>query len=328
MSPPDRVSHRPLPGRVLTWLGVTVLSVLIAATAVGFLGRTFWIFDLAAALRVHYALGFLVLLVLFASMRRRWLLTASALGLVTNLALIVPLYVSGSGPAAADAPVVRVMFLNTQIRGADVNELIEDLTRGESDLVFLSAATDAWADALGAADIPYSVAQSRPRGTSLELLLLARHGVNVETRLQNFGGGGRSMAIEARVTLGDASVQVLAMHPVSPATPERAAAHREQIEAIAGWARGQDDPVVVVGDLNATPWSSVFQMLLEDGDLVNSQEGFGIHASWPASLGPLGIPIDHVLHSQGLTTVERSLGPGYGSEHRSIHAAIAAIGSD
>lgn len=313
---------------MLIWLGAIVLSVLIAATAVGFLGRTYWLFDLAAALRVHYALGFLVLAVLFASMRRRWLLTASVLGLVANLALIVPLYVGGPRQAAAEAPVVRVMFLNTQIRGADVSELIEDLARSDPDLVFLSAATDEWADALGAADILYSVAQARPRGTSLELLLLARHGVNVETTIQDFGGGSRSMAIEAKVTLDGVPVRFLAMHPVSPATPERGVAHSEQMEAIADWARGQNDPVVVLGDLNATPWSSVFQKLLTEGGLVNSQKGFGIQASWPASLGPLGIPIDHVLHSPRLTTVERSLGPGYGSEHRSIHAAIALTETD
>jgi hypothetical protein len=81
--------------RILIWAGVLGLVVLVTATAVGFLGETFWIFDLAAALRVHYALGFLVLAVLFASTRHRWLLAVSVLGLVTNLALIVPLYVAG-----------------------------------------------------------------------------------------------------------------------------------------------------------------------------------------------------------------------------------------
>jgi endonuclease/exonuclease/phosphatase (EEP) superfamily protein YafD len=327
MSSPDPVSRRSLPVRVLIWVGAIVLTVLAVATAVGFLGETFWIFDLAAALRVHYALGFLMLAVLFASTRHRWLLAVSVLGLLTNLALIVPLYVGGPGQVAADAPVVRVMFLNTQIRGADVNEVIEDLTRGEPDLVFLSAATDRWADALEEAPIPYTVAQRRPRGVDLELVVLARMGLSVETSLQDFGEGGRDMAVQA-LSLGETPLQFLAMHPVSPATPERAAAHREQMEAIAEWVSRQDDPVVVLGDLNATPWSSAFQMLTAEGDLVNSQKGFGVQASWPAFLGPFGVPIDHVLHSQGLTTVERSLGPGYGSEHRSVHVAIALAEAD
>jgi endonuclease/exonuclease/phosphatase (EEP) superfamily protein YafD len=327
MSPPDPVSRRSLPMRILIWACVLGLVVLVTATAVGFLGRRFWIFDLAAALRVHYALGFLVLAVLFASTRHRWLLAVSVLGLVTNLALIIPLYVAGPGQVAGDAPVVRVMFLNTQIRGADVNELIEDLARGEPDLVFLSAATDAWADALEEAPIPYRVAQRRPRGVDLELVVLARVGLSVETSLQDFGEGGRDLAVQV-LSLGETPVQFLAMHPVSPATPERAAAHREQIEAIADWVRRQDDPVVVLGDLNTTPWSSAFHMLMAEGGLVNSQKGFGVQASWPAFLGPLGVPIDHVLHSQGLTTVDRSLGPGYGSEHRSVHVAIALAEAD
>jgi len=312
---------------MLVWVGVLVLAILVAATALGFLGRTFWLFDLAAALRVQYAIGLLVLAALFAATRRRWLLIVSMLGLVTNLALIVPLYVSGQTQAAADSPVVRVMFLNTQIRGADANEVIEDLARGEPDLVFLSAVTDTWADTLAEASIPYTVVQRRPPGVDLELIVLARTGLPVETLLLDFGAGGRDMAVQA-VSLRETPIRFLVMHPVSPSTPERSAAHREQVEAIADWAREQDDPVVVLGDLNATPWSSAFQMLLAEGDLVNSQKGFGLQASWPASLGPLGVPIDHVLHSQDLTTVERSLGPGYGSEHRSVNAAIALIEAD
>lgn len=298
------------------------MSVFVVGTAVGFLGRTFWIFDLAAALRVQYALGFLILVVLFAAVRRRWPLAVSVLGLLANLALIVPLYFGGPGEIDADAPVLRVMFLNTQIRGADVNELIEDLSSGEPDLVFLSAATDAWADVLEAAPIPYDLAFRRPPGVDVELLVLARKGVTVETFIEDFGAGGRDTAVQA-VSFGDTPVQVLAMHPVSPVTPKRVEAHSEQLAAIASWARAQDDPVVVLGDLNATPWSAGFRRLLEEGELANSQKGFGIQASWPAFLGPLGIPIDHALYSDGLITVERFLGSGYGSEHRSLHVTFA-----
>lgn len=327
MSSPEGVSRRSLPVRILIWLGVLGLVALVAATAVGFFGRTFWIFDLAAALRVHYVLGFLLLAILFATLRSRWLFTVSVLGLLANLALIVPLYLGGPGEVDADAPSLRVMFLNTQIRGADVNELIEDLGGGDPDLVFLSAATDAWADALEAAPIPYTVAQRRPRGVDLELVVLARTGLPVETSLQDFGAGGRDMAVQA-LSLGQTPVQFLVMHPVSPATPERAVAHSEQMESIAAWVSDQTGPVVVLGDLNATPWSSDFKMLLKEGNLVNSQRGFGIQASWPASLGPLGVPIDHVLHSSSLVTVERSLGPGYGSEHKSVHVTLAVSEPD
>ncbi|NIR40837.1 MAG: hypothetical protein GWN07_33670, partial [Actinobacteria bacterium] len=48
----------------------------------------------------------------------------------------------------------------------------------------------------------------------------------------------------------------------------------------------------------------------EPADLVNSQIGNGIGATWPAQLWwPVRIPLDHVLHTDDLTAVEREIGP-------------------
>jgi endonuclease/exonuclease/phosphatase (EEP) superfamily protein YafD len=80
----------------------------------------------------------------------------------------------------------------------------------------------------------------------------------------------------------------------------------------------------VVGDLNASPWSHSFRSLA-DSDLINSLNGFGLQASWPAVLGPFGVPIDHLLHSAELTTVSREIGPSLGSEHRSVFITLARV---
>ena len=48
-----------------------------------------------------------------------------------------------------------------------------------------------------------------------------------------------------------------------------------------------------------------------------------LQPSWPARFGPIGLPIDHVLHSPQLTTVDRQLAPPIGSsDHRMVHASI------
>ncbi len=79
---------------------------------------------------------------------------------------------------------------------------------------------------------------------------------------------------------------------------------------------------MVVGDLNASPWSYAFRPLA-DSDLVNSLNGFGLQATWPSVLGPFGVPIDHLLHSAEFTTVTRRTGPSLGSEHRSVFITLA-----
>jgi len=99
------------------------------------------------------------------------------------------------------------------------------------------------------------------------------------------------------------------------------------LAAASSWARRQANPVLVLGDLNATPWSSVLQSLEGSADLRNSAYGYGVQATWPSRAGPLGIPIDQLLYSRELTVTDRSTGPTFGSEHRSLWVTIARSSS-
>ena len=84
---------------------------------------------------------------------------------------------------------------------------------------------------------------------------------------------------------------------------------------LAGVARGLPEPVLVLGDLNASPWSSHFRRFLRDSGLRDSAQGRGVQPTWPAGMPWLWIPIDHCLHSPQLQVVARHVGPNLGSDH-------------
>ncbi len=76
------------------------------------------------------------------------------------------------------------------------------------------------------------------------------------------------------------------------------------------------DRAIVAGDFNATPWSAPFRRLVAEGDLRNSQRGYGLELTFPTNLPVwLRIPIDHVLYTDGLEVVGRSVGDAAGSDH-------------
>jgi endonuclease/exonuclease/phosphatase (EEP) superfamily protein YafD len=110
---------------------------------------------------------------------------------------------------------------------------------------------------------------------------------------------------------------------VRPVGREGAARRDRQLRAVAdAVARGAPGPTVVVGDLNATRWSAGFAPLIGAG-LRDSATGWGWQPTWPADLGPLGVPIDHVLHSPDLRVVSRSVPAWPGSDHRAVQAVLA-----
>lgn len=309
--------------RAWTLTAAALIGLLLTATVVGFLGERWWLFEVLSNPRPQYALLLAALAVGCVRTGRRLLALLALAGMAANVAPVVPLY-RAPAPVAAPAggDVLRLMVLNVKLDQADPEALASHLRTARHDLVFLVAATDAWSDALRDADIPYSVLVSRPRGVDLELVVLGRR-PDLPSRIHRWGDASRSAAVEVVPRLGDAPVRVLATHPVSPMSAARAEQRDRQLERVARWARDADTPFVVVGDLNATPWSPAFRRLLRDGGMRNSQQGHGMSATWPAAAGAFGIPIDHVLHAPELVTVERRLGPGFGSAHRSVQVTLA-----
>jgi endonuclease/exonuclease/phosphatase (EEP) superfamily protein YafD len=74
-------------------------------------------------------------------------------------------------------------------------------------------------------------------------------------------------------------------------------------------------PVLLLGDLNASPWSYPFRRLLEGSGLRDGSLGRGFQPTWPTGLWPLLIPLDHSLHSAGIGIQDRIVGPAVGSDH-------------
>ena len=78
-----------------------------------------------------------------------------------------------------------------------------------------------------------------------------------------------------------------------------------------------------MGDMNATPWSPVLRHFMEQNGLRDSALGYGVHPTWFSRWLPLGIPIDQILHSDGITVLDRRVGPDVGSDHFAVTADIA-----
>ena len=93
--------------------------------------------------------------------------------------------------------------------------------------------------------------------------------------------------------------------------------------ALGEWADAADTPAIVTGDFNATPFSWSFRSMLSESGLVNSQDGFGLQTTWPTTNVFLRIPIDHLVHTNDLVTVDRQVMPSFGSDHYPIVVDLA-----
>jgi endonuclease/exonuclease/phosphatase (EEP) superfamily protein YafD len=308
-------------------LGTAMLRVALGgiggaaavATLLGFFGGNWWALDVLANFRVQYLVVLVVAGALYATLVGRvvgLLLLAAA---AVNAVVVAPLVIDSPRPSAPGEELTVISF-NVQASNRDRGPVVDWLAQQQADVVFLLESTFEWENSVAAADLPYRIVAEVPDRYTFGITVLARQGIEVTARNLVFAD---RPVVEATVPFGDRTMEVLGIHPLSPTSAERARDRDRHLDAAALWARARSGPVAVVGDLNASPWSVAFRRLVTEGDLDNSQAGFGLQPSWPDGWGPLMIPIDHALHSDDIVAVDRSTGPALGSDHRPVIVTFA-----
>lgn len=296
---------------------VAIPAVALAAVSLAaFAGRWVWWLDVLANFRPQYVVSLVILgLVVLMSRWRRigyGILTVAAI----NLVFVLPLYVGSPGVADPDLPSLRVMSFNLLSTNASYSDVIEYIRTVDPDLVLLHEASRPWEVAIEAANLDYQVIRPRSDSLIFGTLVMVR-GEDVEAISYGFAEAQpRAVSIMYRPTGWPEGVSVLSTHPLAPTEKDRAQLRDAQLDFAATWAADQEDGFIVVGDFNATPWSWPFRKLMARAPLRNSQLGFGVQPSFPTSSTFLmRVPIDHLLHSDTLSVVDRRLGPAMGSDH-------------
>lgn len=316
-----RRGRRPLVRRVFWWPIAVVGGFLTVATLAGFFGSLGWPFDLANSFRPQYAavlvaLGFVAIL-----LRRPGGAVVLILGGLINAGLVAP-YVLGSGsdPSTPGTRLTVVSF-NVGVSNPNRSEVTSYLADGDADVVFLLESSFEWEDAIARQGIPMAPVAIVPEGRVAGITILADPAMR--PRMVPTGLGPVDQAAAVELTIDGTTVVVLGLHPPSPVSRSRAEA-RDALLADAGrWIAERGGRLIVVGDLNATPWSAAYRGLRWRGRLRDTLVGSGLQPTWPAGWGPLMVPIDHALHTDGLATIERGTGPSLGSAHRSLIVTFA-----
>ena len=301
--------------------GATRALLIVAAgvgvmTALGFAGGLWWVFDLLSHPRLQYAGVAGLAAIGLAVLGKRGVAVGAVVLALVNAAVVVPFFLFGQEPAGAGGSELTVVSFNVQIRNPDREAVIEWVRNLDADVVFLWEASRLWRDEFVAADLPFQIEDPLQEGMTIGGLVLTRERAGV----QLLETGDRS-SIEVKLPFGNEEVTIIGAHPFPPNSATHAASRDFQLSSVAELAAGVEGPLIVTGDLNATPWSAAFQPLSDE--LANSMNGFGWQPTYPAGAGLLMLPIDHLLHSSHLTTVERSTGPDLGSDHLPLIVTVA-----
>ena len=308
-------------GRAVLWglLHWATLSLAGAALA-GYCGRLGWLFELASHFRVQYGVLLAASSLCYAFGRRWRVALAAGILSVANLCLVIS--VGSPPPKPDDRTVVRALLCNVQASNQHYERLLELVRTEHPDLIVLIEVDFDWQEALRALDDLYPYRRVAPATRGWGMAFFSR--IPLDDLEQTMiggsdgdaGGGARTaLAMVARLRIDGHPLTVIGTHPCSPVSPSRLYFRNRQLADLARLVGRQHGPVVLLGDLNVSPWSPYFQDLLSASGLRDSRQGFGIQASWPTSFAFARIPIDHCLVSSEIAVHDRRIGPKMGSDH-------------
>lgn len=296
-----------------------LLVALAAATLLALAAGLGWPFELFVHFRIQYAAAGLALAaLLLATGSPRASLFAILIAAFNALPVLQHAQAGQSG-FACGGPRFTVVTANVQYGNDDRSRFLEWLASNPSDLVVVQELTSAWARDLSRLRA-YPYRAMLPREDAYGIGVLSRWPLD-SVKPEDFTGDGLP-SLAGRVQIPDRSVRFLALHTSWPVTPGLARERDGSLDAAARSIAAGSGPAVVLGDLNATPWSPAYAAFLRTSGMRDAANGSRWQPTWLPGFWPLALRIDHVFVSSGLCAESTQVGPAVGSDHRPLVARL------
>jgi endonuclease/exonuclease/phosphatase (EEP) superfamily protein YafD len=287
----------------------------------GLLGGWHWYLDLFAHFRWQYLIVSALIVVWAAWRGHRRTIVAAALTCMLNATLIggLALHPELSRASVTENFALRVLSLNVLTSNPNTQAVLDHLLASDADVIFLMEVDQPWMTALASLQAKYPYRVSHPRTDNFGVALFSRLPL-AKTDVLSLGEAGLP-AIEVRMTHLGRDLVLIGAHPPPPGGRDFAAERDRHLGQLAEHVALLQAPVLVVGDLNATPWSA--------GMRIATGRNLGFRSLTPPwtptwrARSIFAIPIDHALCTAPLMIIRRSVGPDVGSDHRSLSISVS-----
>lgn len=290
-----------------------LLLMGLAGTWLGLVGQWHWVLDLFSHFRWQYLVISMLGVAWCLVMRRsRWVLAICVASLLMNGAV---LYGTRGDPAFAmvEGEGLRVISLNVEVGHPNKKRVLDYLQSTGADVIFLVETDAEWAQALEPLKVTYP--------HHLVHLQADNFGVAVYSRApllepQVFITSETAMpSLHARLRHEGRELVIVGTHPVPPIGPAWAASRDAQLGKLGEYVAALNLPVLLMGDLNATPWAHGMRLLQKGNGLDYRSPAASSLPTWQAG-NLFALPIDHALCTPPLVISHRRIGPDVGSDHR------------
>ncbi len=244
----------------VTGLLEVVALFSVAGFVLGLFGRVFWIFDLFSHFRLQYAVALLSAGDLLLFLRRpRTGGVCLLIGGIISISL-APWFFPKRIPTEPTGPALRLVSFNVNTANSEFAAVVDYLASADPDLIFLMEVNDGWMNQLAPLDVSHPHRIALPREDNFGLALWSRFPL-AAARI-NDDLIDETPMVDVTIQRDDTTFRIIGVHPVPPMSQEASRSRNDQLQRAARLAANSTPNVLLIGDLNLTPFSPHFADLL------------------------------------------------------------------
>jgi endonuclease/exonuclease/phosphatase (EEP) superfamily protein YafD len=285
----------------------------------GFLGKLWWVFDIASHFRVQYAVTLFVAAGLFALVKRK----KSALLCLAPALVISALLATSFSPRPlkpTEGAHFKIVSFNVNTANSNYREVLDYLFAQDADFIFLMEVDPIWMASLRELEKKYPYRIESARWDNFGITAFSKQPVS---------GPGASEDGDIGIPILDVTTQIfgtnfrlLGIHTIPPVGSEQSRLRNHQLLATADAIDLRKTPALLFGDFNITPFSPWYREVLNRSGLRNAADGYGCFPTWSPDNPIFSLPIDHVLIPPQLIVSKFEIGPTCGSDHHALAVTL------
>ncbi len=271
------------------------------------------LFELTSHFKMQYFIASVVLLIFFATRKKKFASIWFLILTIYNAAFIIPWYISAGNLNANVDRELKILHSNVYTSNENYEKLVELINTESPDLISLQEVNNWWLKGIAEIKKSYPYHVEIPRPDNFGIALYSRFPITQHSELtENLF---RVPTIAATIQLENRELKIITTHPVPPVSNNYFKRRNQQLQFVAKKCATQTKPTILIGDLNVSMWSQNYQKFEETSKLISSRKGFGLQPTWPSNRFILQIPIDHCLISKDFKVIETRTTTDIGSDH-------------
>jgi endonuclease/exonuclease/phosphatase (EEP) superfamily protein YafD len=302
------------------------ISVLMGKDFPGLFG---WLFEIASNFPVQYLAVQLIAFILALSFKHNKLAIFWAVFILLNTTQISTLFLPANKNNSSPEQIFSFLQMNLLQENNSYTNALAVIKKYKPDLLCCEEYSSVWHKELSKNLSEYPHRFLIPVDDWFGLALYSKFPIAEAKEIYFTKECPR--ALVAKITIGKNVINTICLHTLSPSDSQAIKVRNEELSAIAQYAKSinkiKNDSLIIAGDFNCSPWCYYFKNLLKEGNLFNSQQGFGIQNSWPTKISLVSllakVPIDHFLLSKNISVLDRQIGPSFNSDHYPVFVKLA-----